>query len=283
MTTLPDWARAKEIKREEQEKAKRIKQEAREARAAERAMRQVKLQVDSQADNELYHKRGPRSKNWAPGDVFGRLTLQHVTGHDSGRRPLIQCICECGAQPIIRLDHILNGGTISCGCAKENWIDRAKLQHLAAEQRKSTRNAIDAMLEQSYTTLLHEARNALTGQIGNTNLGDDSTPAIEESIELIAKQEQHLRQVRLAREVDSELKGKRLKPAVLERASPFPPRKSSEWEAIEAMLNPLILVDDGGESLRGEYEPANFTHKLSPPLLEIAPFKGTSARNSSES
>ena len=165
MVELPAWARAGEIRKQKKEEEARLKREAREARAAERARQQAARQGESRSDSELYQRRGPRSKNWAPGDVHGRLTLSHVTGHDMKGRPLIQCTCVCGARPILRLDNILHSSTKSCGCMRDRWLNP-----IAKEQikilGKIDRDELNAMLNDSFKTTLHEALDAIQSNTG---------------------------------------------------------------------------------------------------------------------
>lgn len=43
---------------------------------------------------------------------------------DSHKKPKIICFCECGNHKSVRLDHFLNGRTLSCGCL---MITRTKI------------------------------------------------------------------------------------------------------------------------------------------------------------
>lgn len=47
---------------------------------------------------------------------YGMLTV--VSIHHNGREKRAICICECGKQKDIRLNHVVKGNTVSCGCVK---------------------------------------------------------------------------------------------------------------------------------------------------------------------
>jgi hypothetical protein len=59
------------------------------------------------------------------GQKFNKLT---VTGpsYTVGRRQYAPCVCDCGNTKDIRIDHVLRGHTVSCGCKNQ---DKAKRGH----------------------------------------------------------------------------------------------------------------------------------------------------------
>jgi hypothetical protein len=63
---------------------------------------------------------------------FGELTVvQEVESMSKKRR--FQCKCSCGAEPIVRLDHLRSGHTQSCGnCGIEHDGERMSLRDWAA-------------------------------------------------------------------------------------------------------------------------------------------------------
>lgn len=50
------------------------------------------------------------------GDVFGELT---VIGAPVGTPAKMPCRCSCGAEKLVRRDHIKSGATRSCGCVRD--------------------------------------------------------------------------------------------------------------------------------------------------------------------
>lgn len=64
--------------------------------------------------------------------TFGELTVvQEVEPMSKKRR--FQCKCSCGAEPVVRLDHLRSGHTQSCGnCGIEHDGERMSLRDWAA-------------------------------------------------------------------------------------------------------------------------------------------------------
>lgn len=63
----------------------------------------------------------------APGDRFGKLTvLAELPRVKSGRkiRRVFRCVCDCGTERIVRLDHLRSGHTGSCGCLPQSNENR---------------------------------------------------------------------------------------------------------------------------------------------------------------
>ena len=49
------------------------------------------------------------------GQKFGRLTVVEIAGHDK-LHVTWKCLCDCGAEKVLRGDHLKNGRILSCGC-----------------------------------------------------------------------------------------------------------------------------------------------------------------------
>lgn len=58
-----------------------------------------------------------------PYEVFGSLTVIR----DEGRYRV--CKCECGVEKRIRIDHLISGATVSCGCVGRRKSAAAKTTH----------------------------------------------------------------------------------------------------------------------------------------------------------
>lgn len=54
------------------------------------------------------------------GRVFGRLTILERL-EKRGHGYMWNCLCECGTQKSVRIDHLKSGAVISCGCY---WQER---------------------------------------------------------------------------------------------------------------------------------------------------------------
>lgn len=54
------------------------------------------------------------------GDRYGRLTVREVDQRFDGRRNrrIAQCICDCGAEVVVKDDQLQHGKTRSCGCLR---------------------------------------------------------------------------------------------------------------------------------------------------------------------
>lgn len=53
------------------------------------------------------------------GQQFGRLTAICRNDNDKRGRSMWLCICDCGNEKIIRIDHLRNGSIRSCGCLQK--------------------------------------------------------------------------------------------------------------------------------------------------------------------
>lgn len=54
------------------------------------------------------------------GKTFGRLTVLGRV-ENRGKDACWRCRCECGAEIVVRGNHLRNGHTKSCGCALRDW------------------------------------------------------------------------------------------------------------------------------------------------------------------
>lgn len=80
------------------------------------------------ADSDIYMKRLPRTKHDFVGQRYGRLVANSPASHDSAGRMLVLCRCDCGADTIVRLDNMIEGRTLSCGCLKAEIRGKAAAQ-----------------------------------------------------------------------------------------------------------------------------------------------------------
>ena len=67
------------------------------------------------------------------GQKFGRLTIVKETIptiYPSRQKRAFQCICECGIEKIVQLNHLRNNSTKSCGCyGVEKRIESVKISN----------------------------------------------------------------------------------------------------------------------------------------------------------
>lgn len=55
-------------------------------------------------------------KNDLTGKRFGRLTVLKFVDTDKYGKSRYLCRCDCGNEKIVKREHLINGGTKSCGC-----------------------------------------------------------------------------------------------------------------------------------------------------------------------
>lgn len=85
------------------------------------------------ASNELYLKRGPRTKEMYVGKRYGRLIGLHAAAHDHNRALLIRCRCDCGSERTVRLAHLLAGKVYACeSCMNSGNLTSGKSNTIAA-------------------------------------------------------------------------------------------------------------------------------------------------------
>lgn len=65
------------------------------------------------------------------GQKFGTLTVVAPVPNTSGLKENKKwlCKCECGNEKIIRVDHLIDGSTQSCGCKKKEKLRDANIGH----------------------------------------------------------------------------------------------------------------------------------------------------------
>lgn len=69
-------------------------------------------------------KRIPVPRNvMRVGERYGKLVVTEPAGATKSRIKLWLCACDCGGSKVVRHDHLRNGHTVSCGCARK---DRAR-------------------------------------------------------------------------------------------------------------------------------------------------------------
>ncbi len=56
-----------------------------------------------------------------PGTPYGELTVLRELGSTSGKR-YFRCLCSCGNERTVRLDHLRSGHTSSCGKCGLEWM-----------------------------------------------------------------------------------------------------------------------------------------------------------------
>lgn len=64
----------------------------------------------------------------AKGTKFGALTTVGET-FVRGKTRRVECVCTCGARKVVRVDHLLDGTTLSCGCQKAAGVSKARTIH----------------------------------------------------------------------------------------------------------------------------------------------------------
>jgi hypothetical protein len=68
------------------------------------------------------------------GRKFGRLTVKQVS-HKKDRKAYWHCLCDCGAEKIVRGDLLLDGNTTSCGCYQKETTVKMMTKHGARHTR----------------------------------------------------------------------------------------------------------------------------------------------------
>lgn len=61
--------------------------------------------------------------------VFGRLKAVEYMGKNSNGRGAWRCICECGNETVVSVSELLNGGTKSCGCLRNEKSRERMTKH----------------------------------------------------------------------------------------------------------------------------------------------------------
>ena len=60
---------------------------------------------------------------------FGRLTVIAEIGKNKHKQALCQCVCNCGAQVIVRRMSLRSGLTKSCGCLQRDTVKARNHKH----------------------------------------------------------------------------------------------------------------------------------------------------------
>ena len=63
------------------------------------------------------------------GQKFGRLTAIEIDRSVPYRGTYWKCLCECGNEVSVRLDHLVNNDTKSCGCYKDVALPYSNMKH----------------------------------------------------------------------------------------------------------------------------------------------------------
>lgn len=61
--------------------------------------------------------------------VFGKLSVKERVLENKNRRAMWLCFCSCGSKIIISSNGLLNGGTKSCGCIKNEKVIERSTKH----------------------------------------------------------------------------------------------------------------------------------------------------------
>lgn len=64
----------------------------------------------------------------------GRLTILGST-RDSRGKLAYECRCDCGTVKVIRMDHVRNGRTVSCGCVRSETTTKRTTTHGKSKTR----------------------------------------------------------------------------------------------------------------------------------------------------
>jgi hypothetical protein len=67
-----------------------------------------------------------KKKNDIVGKNFGRLKVLEKIIDDTDKFSKYKCLCKCGNVTIARKDHLINGGTVSCGCKRLENLQPAR-------------------------------------------------------------------------------------------------------------------------------------------------------------
>lgn len=52
------------------------------------------------------------------GKTYGKLTVEEILPHETGKYRLCKCVCECGAHITVRVSNLLSGNTKTCRCTR---------------------------------------------------------------------------------------------------------------------------------------------------------------------
>lgn len=99
-------------------------------------------------------------RNLKPGNIFGRLSVIEFEGV-SKHRSMYRCKCECGKETVVQAHRLLQGITISCGCARQtHGLSRTReYQKLHSRLRRARKmNAEGSHTSEDIRALFDEQR-----------------------------------------------------------------------------------------------------------------------------
>jgi len=92
----------------------------------------------------------PTPREDLAGRKFGRLEVVAFAGRTMRGMAMWKCVCQCGADAICRVDHLIRGSSRSCGCLREelrtkHGLSRSGEHHVwkTMRQRCSNKNNRD--------------------------------------------------------------------------------------------------------------------------------------------
>lgn len=99
------------------------------------------------------------------GKIFGRLRVLGPAPMPKGRGTYWRCVCECGAEKIVRRDCLVGGGSKSCGCLQREVVVAHSYRHGGAVRGKADRAYVSwkAMLDRCCNPK-HEAYERYAGR-----------------------------------------------------------------------------------------------------------------------
>ncbi len=68
------------------------------------------------------------------GSIFGRLTVIGRS-ESASNRVMWACRCECGAEKVVRGDHLRSGRVLSCGCRRDEALSSMRTTHGLSKSR----------------------------------------------------------------------------------------------------------------------------------------------------
>lgn len=76
------------------------------------------------------------------GRRFSRLVLQEDDGPTSTMNRYVKVVCDCGTTKKVRLDHLISGGTRSCGCLLKDLFKKQTEERLIFSKLYNTWNSM---------------------------------------------------------------------------------------------------------------------------------------------
>lgn len=122
-------------------------------------------------------RKQPKPRNVMKiGERYGKLTVTESAGTTASRIKLWLCTCDCGGSKVVRHDHLRNGHTISCGCAR-------RIQKLATDREIGYR-------EQLHLELMEMIRSGMSASEWSRRSGLSTRTYYNYRLRAGAKQEQ---------------------------------------------------------------------------------------------